>query len=112
MHSPSRDRELPPRSKPTPSRRASESSSPFAIPQSLTPLPPTLGTSRDSSNLLAHEAAFALGQTQDVDAISALNRFLMIFLCIPLSAAVEALGAIGLGTNVPSSEKSLVADPA
>ena len=31
---------------------------------------------RDSSNLLAHEAAFALGQMQDVDAIPALKRIL------------------------------------
>lgn len=31
---------------------------------------------RDSSNLLAHEAAFALGQMQDVEAIRALEDVL------------------------------------
>ena len=31
---------------------------------------------RDSSNLLAHEAAFALGQMQDVDAVPALKHIL------------------------------------
>lgn len=31
---------------------------------------------RDSSNLLAHEAAFALGQMQDVEAIHALEDVL------------------------------------
>ena len=35
-----------------------------------------LTASRDTSNLLAHEAAFALGQMQDVDAIPALEAVL------------------------------------
>ena len=35
-----------------------------------------LAATRDSSNLLAHEAAFALGQMQDVEAIPALENVL------------------------------------
>lgn len=38
--------------------------------------PTFLAAMRDSSNLLAHEAAFALGQMQDVDAIPALETVL------------------------------------
>ncbi|KAK1403082.1 hypothetical protein POM88_002687 [Heracleum sosnowskyi] len=41
---------------------------------------------RDSSNLLAHEAAFFLGQMQDVEAIPALENVLMICHCILLYA--------------------------
>jgi len=98
---------------------------------------------RDSSNLLAHEAAFALGQMQDVEAIPALvsvlndlslhpivrhevNPNLILFLvmlprlvlvckmCNPIiiGQAAEALGAIGLESNVPILKKSLVSDPA
>ena len=39
---------------------------------------------RDSSNLLAHEAAFALGQMQDVDAIPALVAILNDFSLHPI----------------------------
>ncbi|KAI8523008.1 hypothetical protein RHMOL_Rhmol13G0041200 [Rhododendron molle] len=53
-----------------------------------------IAATRDASNLLAHEAAFALGQMQDSD------------------AAAEALGAIGSDTNVPPLKKSLTSDPA
>ncbi|KAE9460678.1 hypothetical protein C3L33_07426, partial [Rhododendron williamsianum] len=53
-----------------------------------------IAATRDTSNLLAHEAAFALGQMQDSD------------------AAAEALGAIGSDTNVPLLKKSLTSDPA
>lgn len=35
-----------------------------------------MAATRDSSNLLAHEAAFALGQMQDVEAIPALESVL------------------------------------
>lgn len=37
---------------------------------------PSPAASRDSSNLLAHEAAFALGQMQDAEAIPALESVL------------------------------------
>ncbi|KAL2934691.1 Deoxyhypusine hydroxylase [Bienertia sinuspersici] len=102
---------------------------------------------RDASNLLAHEAAFALGQMQDADAIPALEsilndlslhpivrhevkhlsmNWLFVFLgyyalfshnnsylYISLVAqAAEALGAIGLETNVPLLKRSLASDPA
>ena len=35
-----------------------------------------VSATRDSSNLLAHEAAFALGQMQDADAVPALEAVL------------------------------------
>ncbi|XP_062147570.1 deoxyhypusine hydroxylase [Alnus glutinosa] len=69
---------------------------------------------RDSSNLLAHEAAFALGQMQDVEAIPALVSVLNDLSLHPIvrHEAAEALGAIGLESNVPILKKSLVSDPA
>ncbi|CAH9104840.1 unnamed protein product [Cuscuta epithymum] len=69
---------------------------------------------RDSSNLLAHEAAFALGQMQDVDAIPALAAVLGDLSLHPIvrHEAAEALGAIGLDCNVPILQESLTSDPA
>ncbi|KAL9257223.1 Deoxyhypusine hydroxylase-like protein [Drosera capensis] len=69
---------------------------------------------RDSSNLLAHEAAFALGQMQDADAIPALQSILNDLSLHPIvrHEAAEALGAIGLSSNIPLLEESLVLDPA
>ncbi|CAL5427465.1 unnamed protein product [Camellia sinensis] len=69
---------------------------------------------RDSSNLLAHEAAFALGQMQDSDAIPALEAVLNDHSLHPIvrHEAAEALGAIGLETNIPLLKNSLVSDPA
>ncbi|CAL2280652.1 unnamed protein product [Prunus armeniaca] len=69
---------------------------------------------RDSSNLLAHEAAFALGQMQDADAIPALVAVLNDLSLHPIvrHEAAEALGAIGLESNVPLLENSLALDPA
>ncbi|KAL5561850.1 hypothetical protein UlMin_031597 [Ulmus minor] len=69
---------------------------------------------RDSSNLLAHEAAFALGQMQDVDAVPALISVLNDLSLHPIvrHEAAEALGAIGLESNVPLLKHSLVVDPA
>ncbi|KAJ8747014.1 hypothetical protein K2173_012993 [Erythroxylum novogranatense] len=69
---------------------------------------------RDSSNLLAHEAAFALGQMQDAEAIPALQSLLNDLSLHPIvrHEAAEALGAIGLESIVPSLENSLVVDPA
>ncbi|KAK6937823.1 hypothetical protein RJ641_031331, partial [Dillenia turbinata] len=69
---------------------------------------------RDTSNLLAHEAAFALGQMQDTDAVPALEAVLqdVAFHPIVRHEAAEALGAIGLESNVPQLKRSLVLDPA
>ncbi|KAL8530329.1 hypothetical protein ACS0TY_007386 [Phlomoides rotata] len=69
---------------------------------------------RDTSNLLAHEAAFALGQMQDVEAIPALETVLNDFSLHPIvrHEAAEALGAIGLERNVSLLENSLASDPA
>lgn len=69
---------------------------------------------RDTSNLLAHEAAFALGQMQDADAIPALEAVLIDFSLHPIvrHEAAEALGAIGLESNIPLLKSSLVSDPA
>ncbi|CAA0818688.1 Deoxyhypusine hydroxylase [Striga hermonthica] len=69
---------------------------------------------RDSSNLLAHEAAFALGQMQDVEAIPALEAVLNDLSLHPIvrHEAAEALGAIGLDSNVSLLKKSLASDPA
>ncbi|KAL0714720.1 hypothetical protein Bca4012_021699 [Brassica carinata] len=66
--------------------------------------------SRDSSNLLAHEAAFALGQMQDAEAVPALESVLNDMSLHPIAA--EALGAIGLAGNAEILKKSLVMDPA
>ncbi|XP_010447400.2 PREDICTED: deoxyhypusine hydroxylase-like isoform X1 [Camelina sativa] len=70
--------------------------------------------SRDSSNLLAHEAAFALGQMQDAEAIPALESVLNDMSLHPIvrHEAAEALGAIGLAGNVDILKKSLSSDPA
>ncbi|GMH02359.1 hypothetical protein Nepgr_004198 [Nepenthes gracilis] len=69
---------------------------------------------RDLSNLLAHEAAFALGQMQDADAIPALESILNDLSLHPIvrHEAAEAIGAIGLETNIPILKKSLGSDPA
>ncbi|EEF41437.1 deoxyhypusine hydroxylase [Ricinus communis] len=69
---------------------------------------------RDSSNLLAHEAAFALGQMQDSEAIPALEAILNDLSLHPIvrHEAAEALGAIGLLSNVPLLKNSLAVDPA
>ncbi|KAL5792781.1 hypothetical protein ACOSP7_001375 [Xanthoceras sorbifolium] len=69
---------------------------------------------RDSSNLLAHEAAFALGQMQDAEAIPALEAVLNDFSLHPIvrHEAAEALGAIGLESNICMLKSSLVLDPA
>lgn len=107
-----------------------------------------LAATRDSSNLLAHEAAFALGQMQDTEAIPALEAVLndlslhpivrhevgscytvVLRLCVVFISvtqwlfslnclyvivlqAAEALGAIGLESNIPLLMNSLVLDPA
>uniref|UniRef100_A0A1D1XJB7 Deoxyhypusine hydroxylase n=1 Tax=Anthurium amnicola TaxID=1678845 RepID=A0A1D1XJB7_9ARAE len=69
---------------------------------------------RDSSNLLAHEAAFALGQMQDFEAIPALEDILNDLSLHPIvrHEAAEALGAIGLESVIPLLKKSLASDPA
>ncbi|XP_071738188.1 deoxyhypusine hydroxylase isoform X2 [Rutidosis leptorrhynchoides] len=65
---------------------------------------------KDPSNLLAHEAAFALGQMQDADAIPALKLVLNDFSLHPIAA--EALGAIGLESSISLLKDSLDSDPA
>ncbi|KAG2719094.1 hypothetical protein I3843_03G243800 [Carya illinoinensis] len=79
-----------------------------------TPRDALILATRDSSNLLAHEAAFALGQMQDEEAIPALISVLNDLSLHPIvrHEAAEALGAIGLETNVPFLKNSLVLDPA
>ncbi|WZZ05312.1 hypothetical protein YC2023_091233 [Brassica napus] len=69
---------------------------------------------RDSSNLLAHEAAFALGQMQDAEAVPALESVLNDMSLHPIvrHEAAEALGAIGLAGNAEILKRSLVFDPA
>ncbi|KAJ1416571.1 PBS lyase HEAT-like repeat [Sesbania bispinosa] len=69
---------------------------------------------RDSSNLLAHEAAFALGQMQDLEAIPALTSVLNDLSLHPIvrHEAAEALGAIGSDSNIPLLKNSLDSDPA
>ncbi|XP_052169983.1 deoxyhypusine hydroxylase [Diospyros lotus] len=73
-----------------------------------------IAATRDSSNLLAHEAAFALGQMQDSDAIPALEAILSDISLHPIvrHEAAEALGAIGLESNIPLLKHGLVSDPA
>lgn len=69
---------------------------------------------RDSSNLLAHEAAFALGQMQEAEAIPVLEEILkdLTFDPIVRHEAAEAIGAIGLDDNIPILEQSMLTDPA
>ncbi|XP_031502215.1 deoxyhypusine hydroxylase-B-like isoform X1 [Nymphaea colorata] len=69
---------------------------------------------RDPSNLLAHESAFALGQMQDVEAVPALENVLSDLSLHPIvrHEAAEALGAIGLESNIPILRQSLISDPA
>ncbi|KAG8389235.1 hypothetical protein BUALT_Bualt02G0207700 [Buddleja alternifolia] len=71
-------------------------------------------STRDTSNLLAHEAAFALGQMQDAEAIPALEAVLNDLSLHPITRheAAEALGAIGLESNIPLLKNSLASDPA
>ncbi|KAM0845666.1 hypothetical protein ACQ4PT_056212 [Festuca glaucescens] len=73
-----------------------------------------LQAARDSSNLLAHEAAFALGQMQDAEAIPALEAVLKDLSLHPIvrHEAAEALGAIGLEKSISLLKESLTADPA
>ncbi|KAK0580505.1 hypothetical protein LWI29_002753 [Acer saccharum] len=73
-----------------------------------------ISATRDSSNLLAHEAAFALGQMQDAEAIPALEAVLNDFSLHPIvrHEAAEALGAIGIESNISMLKNSLVSDPA
>uniref|UniRef100_A0A7N0UX85 Deoxyhypusine hydroxylase n=1 Tax=Kalanchoe fedtschenkoi TaxID=63787 RepID=A0A7N0UX85_KALFE len=73
-----------------------------------------IAATRDSSNLLAHEAAFALGQMQDAGAVPALESVLNDLTLDPIvrHEAAEALGAIGLKGNIVLLEKSLASDPA
>uniref|UniRef100_A0A0D3HWZ0 Deoxyhypusine hydroxylase n=1 Tax=Oryza barthii TaxID=65489 RepID=A0A0D3HWZ0_9ORYZ len=73
-----------------------------------------LQAARDSSNLLAHEAAFALGQMQDAEAIPALEAVLKDLSLHPIvrHEAAEALGAIGLEKSISLLEESLAVDPA
>ncbi|XP_057438574.1 deoxyhypusine hydroxylase [Lotus japonicus] len=69
---------------------------------------------RDSSNLLAHEAAFALGQMQESEAVPALASLLNDLSLHPIvrHEAAEALGAIGSQGNLPLLKNSLDSDPA
>ncbi|KAL2653284.1 hypothetical protein R1flu_021412 [Riccia fluitans] len=70
---------------------------------------------RDDSNLLAHEAAFALGQMQDVEAIPALRAVLEdVHSCASIvrHEAAEALGAIGEPEAIALLKDALVSDPA
>ncbi|KAG6547368.1 hypothetical protein Mapa_010816 [Marchantia paleacea] len=70
---------------------------------------------RDASNLLAHEAAFALGQMQDAEAIPALKAVLEdVNSCASIvrHEAAEALGAIGAPEGIALLKKALVSDPA
>lgn len=64
--------------------------------------------------MLAHEAAFALGQMQDAEAIPALVAVLKDLSLHPIvrHEAAEALGAIGLEKSIPVLEESLTTDPA
>ncbi|KAI9181191.1 hypothetical protein LWI28_012298 [Acer negundo] len=73
-----------------------------------------ISATRDSSNLLAHEAAFALGQMQDAEAIPALEAVLNDFSLHPIvrHEAAEALGAIGIESNISILKNSFVSDPA
>ncbi|KAL5669198.1 hypothetical protein ACJX0J_021419, partial [Zea mays] len=56
---------------------------------------------KDPSNLLAHGAAFALGQMQDAEAIPDLVAVLKDFSLHPS----EALGAIGMEKSIPLLEE-------
>ncbi|PWZ28096.1 Deoxyhypusine hydroxylase-A [Zea mays] len=58
---------------------------------------------KDPSNLLAHEAAFALGQMQDAEAIPDLVAVLKDFSLHPIvfHEVAEALGAIGMEKSIP-----------
>ncbi|KAI3898707.1 hypothetical protein MKW98_000820 [Papaver atlanticum] len=71
-------------------------------------------STKDSSNLLAHEAAFVLGQIQDVGSVPALKEVLEDFSLhyILRHKAAEALGAIGVEDNIRLLEMSLRSDPA
>jgi deoxyhypusine monooxygenase len=69
----------------------------------------------DESSLLAHEAAFSLGQMQDPESIPALQTTLQgikEFHPIVRHEAAEALGAIGSPECLELLQKALVNDPA
>eukprot|EP01018_Ginkgo_biloba_P034187 Gb_33072 [translate_table: standard] len=73
-----------------------------------------ISATKDPSNLLAHEAAFALGQMQDPGAVPALKDVLEDYSLHPIvrHEAAEALGAIGLDEYVPLLQNCLKMDPA
>jgi deoxyhypusine monooxygenase len=73
-----------------------------------------ISATNDPSNLLAHEAAFALGQMQDAEAVPALQAILLDYSRHPIvrHEAAEALGAIGLDDNIPLLKNCLKKDPA
>ncbi|KAF3598016.1 hypothetical protein DY000_02027757, partial [Brassica cretica] len=75
---------------------------------------PSPAASRNTSNLLAHEAAFALGQMQDAEAVPALEYVLNDMSLHPIvrHELTESLGAIGLAGNAEILKRSLVLDPA
>ncbi|PKA59853.1 Deoxyhypusine hydroxylase-A [Apostasia shenzhenica] len=68
---------------------------------------------RDPSNLLAHEAAFALGQMQDVEAVPDLEEVLKDLSLHPIvrHEAAEALGALCAEDVVPLLKNTLIEDP-
>jgi deoxyhypusine monooxygenase len=73
-----------------------------------------ISATNDPSNLLAHEAAFALGQMQDAEAVPALQAILLDYSRHPIvrHEAAEALGAICLDDNIPFLKNCLKKDPA
>ncbi|CAN6461587.1 unnamed protein product [Victoria cruziana] len=73
-----------------------------------------LAALRNSSNLLARESAFALGQMQDAEAVPALEGVLedLSLHTVVRQAAAESLGVIGLERSIPILKRSLDSDPA
>eukprot|EP00252_Welwitschia_mirabilis_P024542 TRINITY_DN731_c0_g1_i1.p1 TRINITY_DN731_c0_g1~~TRINITY_DN731_c0_g1_i1.p1 ORF type:complete len:346 (+),score=71.37 TRINITY_DN731_c0_g1_i1:65-1039(+) len=78
------------------------------------PLQALISATNDPSNLLAHEAAFALGQMQDPAAVPFLKSVLLDHSRHPIvrHEAAEALGAISLDDYIPFLQNSLHMDPA
>ncbi|XP_020572985.1 deoxyhypusine hydroxylase-B [Phalaenopsis equestris] len=72
-----------------------------------------VSATRDPSNLLAHEAAFALGQMQDTEAVPALEEVLKDLSLHPIvrHEAAEALGAIGSEGVITLLKDTLIGDP-